>query len=238
MAGTQPELAADDRKASTPDIIVQSTLGDVTVSIEELIVDAAELKSTFSDSGGSVTKERLTLVRVRLENLTGTKKIEYDTWAPGETTSLDKLGRLFDEFDNYDKPRRRPEYGLELPGAIVSESIYPQSAVSDALLFDRPSPPSDTLVFMLPGGTRGCRRRVPIEDSDAHVAVFAAQLPPSVPVAAACTFGQRRPASEGRLGDAHRRMPGFSFSALVRNMPTARASGGMADAGDLESDLP
>jgi predicted Zn finger-like uncharacterized protein len=138
--------------------------GDVRVGITSAVVDFVQLNDI---TGRANSKERLLILRVRLENQSDTRKVEYQGW--GHTTLFDlkeKTPVLKDNFGNAHH-RARWQLGVTVPGQVVAKSIRPKETLDDVLIFDRPVDKAEFLRLELPasafGGTGWLRFQIPKE---------------------------------------------------------------------------
>jgi hypothetical protein len=136
--------------------------GDLEVRITKTAIGKVPLKAIGRDTS---SKGDLLMVSLELLNTNPMKKVDYLTWA-GSNFSLDRdFATLSDNFGNQYK---RVSFGLGTypVGAVQrSESIYPNKAVTDVLVFEAPIEAATHLDLELPAKNYGCegmiRFRIP-----------------------------------------------------------------------------
>jgi len=126
-------------------------LGDVRVSVSSAGVDFVKLTE---GKGEFKSKEKLLALRLRIDNVSASRKVEYTSWGEAEPPAEAELPRLTDEQGNSYKlitfgGERRVE------GQVRSESIRPGKGVSDVLVFDPPAEGTQALKLELPGRNFG-----------------------------------------------------------------------------------
>jgi hypothetical protein len=167
---------------ATPDKTVKQ--GDLQVRISKSAIGKVALKSFGKDSS---TKNDLFMVGLELLNTNPTKKVEYTSWA-GSDISFDRdFATLADNFGNRYK---RVSFGLATypVGAVQrAESIYPNKAVTDVLVFEAPIEAATHLDLELPAKNYGCegmiRFRIPTKADLRDAGPAQAVVPPPEPKA-------------------------------------------------------
>jgi len=137
-------------------------LGDLQLQVTEVTIGQVPLKTI---TGNSRSKDNLLMVKLQLLNTNPTKKVEYHSWS-GKDISFDRdYATLRDNFDNSYK---RISFGIGsyAVGSVArSESIYPNTPVTDVLVFEMPLNTMEYLRLELPaknfGGTGTLRLQIP-----------------------------------------------------------------------------
>ncbi len=129
--------------------------GDVSISVTTAVVEFVK----WSDGKGEFqSKEKLLVLKLRIDNASASHKIAYTGWSQGEPDPPPgtELATLTDEHgDSY----KLITFGGErrVQGQVRAESIAPGKGVSDVLVFDPPAPAAQSLKLALParnfGGT-------------------------------------------------------------------------------------
>jgi hypothetical protein len=119
-------------------------LGEVRLSLASVKIDHVPLEGLLAESHSS---ERLLVIRVTIENLSQTRKIDFHGFSP-EIATLE-FAVLSDNFEN---SYRRAGFGAARPaGQVTSASIYPGKSLDDLLVFEVPVEKAEFLRLELPG---------------------------------------------------------------------------------------
>lgn len=117
---------------------------DLHVSIASVVRGKVPLSPSFDDSPRESSKEHL-IVKVTLNNKHSTKKYHYTSWMEDFATPA----RLLDNNKNIYK---RIDFGFgEQVGLKSNNSIYPNSTITDTLVFEVPVKNISYLELTLPG---------------------------------------------------------------------------------------
>jgi predicted Zn finger-like uncharacterized protein len=123
------------------DVRLWLTVGVGTVSYDSIV------------DGKTTSQEKRLLIRVRIENVGKTRKINYTGWAQGLLSP--SAATLKDGFDNTYK-RVMPEFGSNIVGQLSeTTSIYPGKSLEDLLVFEEPVPDVQFLRLVLPAAALG-----------------------------------------------------------------------------------
>jgi HEAT repeat protein len=123
--------------------------GDVRVSVSSAVVEVVS-----GTEGGAEfhSADKLLAVRVRLDNLGDSRKVEYTGW--GADTGGGELPRLTDEHGHAYK---LVTFGGDrrVTGQVRSETIGPKQAATDLIVFDPPADDAQLLKLELPARNFG-----------------------------------------------------------------------------------
>jgi HEAT repeat protein len=124
-------------------------VGDVRVSVSSAVVDVVS-----GTEGGAEfhSADKLLAVKVRLDNLSESRKVEYTGW--GADTGGDELPRLTDEQGHAYK---LVTFGGDrrVTGQVRAETVGPKKAVTDLIVFDPPADDVQLLKLELPARNFG-----------------------------------------------------------------------------------
>ncbi len=118
--------------------------GDVTVKVLKAEIGRAKLidgANRVSDS-----QDNYLLLTIEVANLSATRKIQYKSWS-----LRDNQVRLTDDLKNPYTLQAAPG-GASFEGQQRTKSLYPEKAVEDILVFERPVERARTLRLQLPAG--------------------------------------------------------------------------------------
>jgi hypothetical protein len=157
---SNPELKSTIEWANAANAVRQ---GDVKIQILNVRVGKVELESIMGSSQKSTAD--LLSIEIEVTNLSQAKKIDFTTWRGGDFTLGADCASLKDENENNYK---RITFGASTPvGSIERESIYPQKAIRDVLIFEVPVDAAKTLRIEMPadnfGGEGKIRFEIPTE---------------------------------------------------------------------------
>ena len=150
--------AKDQEWADAHKLVVQ---GDVRVGVTSAVIGLVDLVE-LGQAGTS--KDKLLIVRVKVHNLSKTRKVDFSGWGDA--------GRIFspnpaDLTDGQGNAYKRINFGFatKVVGQVENEAIYPGKTAEDLLVFE---PPVDNAPFVrleLPaaafGGTGKLRFQIP-----------------------------------------------------------------------------
>ncbi len=163
QAKSEPAPKTPELVWSPPTETVQ--IGDIQVRIVKTTLGKVPLKDVVRKDARS--KDVLLAVSLELTNTNSTKKVEYRTWT-GRDLSFDReYATLKDNFGNGYK-RINFGFGATPVGAVErSESVYPNKAVGDLLVYEVPLDAAVHLDLELPAknyGSEGVIRfRIPVK---------------------------------------------------------------------------
>jgi hypothetical protein len=126
-------------------------LGDVIVKVSTVKIDRVPLKGI---TGEGQSQEPLLMVSLEISNTNPNRKIDYKSWA-GEQISF---GRDFASLkDNNGNSYKRISFGFSerVIGRSDSDSIYPEKALGDILVFEIPLKTAEALHLELPAPNVG-----------------------------------------------------------------------------------
>ena len=125
--------------------------GDVQVRITAVAVGKVELKDMFGEKEES--KGAFLKIGVEVTNLSAAKKIDFRTW---RGTGFSFGGEFAALTDDHQNSYKRVSFGSSSPaGGVESESIYPEKAIADVLVFEVPVAAATSLRLQLPAGNFG-----------------------------------------------------------------------------------
>jgi len=107
-------------------------VGDVTVKVLSATVDRPRVLR--SSGRGARPTEPYLVLRLQLENLRESHKLEYTTWASSQMRVCGV--RLTDNLGNTYEPKTFT--GVTIEGQLGRESLYPHEPVTEVLVFERP----------------------------------------------------------------------------------------------------
>lgn len=140
------------KKAPTPAAGVgqSARLENMRVKLEGVKLERGEVRDQISGTKIKSTEE-LVIVELSVENLSTSKKVEFDTW--DSDFGIRDAATLVDEFEN---TYRRVGFGFtaKLVGHLESESLYPGKSTRGVIAFQAPVGKATTLRLALPG--RNC----------------------------------------------------------------------------------
>ena len=126
--------------------------GDVRVTIETVSITNVSLLNLGQPTE---SRDKLLQIVVRIENLSETKKITYQTWAARSTDILASgKASVSDEFDN-SYSNAQFGFGLSVVDQQTVVSIYPGKSVTDVLAFEEPIKKARLLKIELPASAFG-----------------------------------------------------------------------------------
>ena len=149
-AATTKDSEGTDKKPAETEYVDAKTgnirAGDVRVSVSAATIDFVK---GSEGSGEFKSKEKLLALRLRIDNTSSARKVEYTSWGSAEPPDESDLPRLTDE---HGTAYKLITFGGErrVEGQLRSESIHPGKGVSDVLVFDAPAPGAQTLTLDLP----------------------------------------------------------------------------------------
>jgi hypothetical protein len=118
------------------------------VSIASARIDHVALEGMVEDARSN---QRLLAIRLTIENLSRTRKIDFHGFEP-ELAALE-FALLTDNFHN---SYRRVGFGADRPkGQVNSASIYPRQVIEDLLVFEIPVEAAEYLRLELPAANVG-----------------------------------------------------------------------------------
>ncbi|MDP1561411.1 MAG: hypothetical protein Q8M16_08450 [Pirellulaceae bacterium] len=121
-------------------------LGDVTVSITEVVFGQVPLKTIGRDGQ---SEEKLLMIRLSIKNETESKKINYRGWM---TTFSNLSGVTCSLEDDAGNRYKQINFGINrVIGSVESDSIYPGESLSDAIVFERPIGTAKRLLLKFSG---------------------------------------------------------------------------------------
>jgi hypothetical protein len=127
-------------------------LGDIRVSITEVIVGNVPLERIITETQGQ-SEDELLLVRLKIENTSQRKKLDYSGWMSDWASLRDIEAELTDDADNR---YRKINFGTShVVGAEPAGSIYPNKSLSDAIVFEMPIDGVEYLRLRLTGNAVG-----------------------------------------------------------------------------------
>src|SRR5262249_22010796 len=123
----------------------------VRVGITSVAVDYVDVDGL---GGARESKDKLLLIRLRIENVSQTRKVEYLGWGAGSRIFDGHAPKLKDNFGN---TYRRIDFGLatHVRGQVSSESIHPGKGVDDVIVFEAPINRVQFLRLELPASAVG-----------------------------------------------------------------------------------
>lgn len=126
-------------------------LGDVIVIVRTAKIDRVPLKVI---QGEGQSEEPMLMVNLEITNTNPNRKIDYKSWA-GQSISFQRDFATLK--DNNGNNYKRISFGLsERPiGRSDSDSIYPEKALGDVLVFEMPLKTAETLDLELPAANVG-----------------------------------------------------------------------------------
>ncbi|HEX5270717.1 MAG TPA: hypothetical protein VFW33_09535, partial [Gemmataceae bacterium] len=155
---TGKEAATEKQSAPEGTELVEAgksvRLGDVRVGVGPAVIDVV----AGTEAGVPFhSADKLLSVKVRLDNLSDSRKVEYAGW--GADSGGDDLPRLTDE---QGRACKLVTFGGErrVTGQLRSETIAPKKGVSDVIVFDPPADDARVLKLELPGHNVGATGRV------------------------------------------------------------------------------
>ena len=118
------------------------------IGVEVISVSVGKVSATGLFDSKSTSKDSLLKICLKIENLTDSKKVEYESWSEFSSFS-DSNVALEDDVGN---AYRRVSFGLgdRVDGQLGNESIYPSKSVSDVLVFEPPVEKAKYLKLTLP----------------------------------------------------------------------------------------
>lgn len=123
-------------------------VADVRVSIASVASGRVPLEGPFDEG---LSTERLLVIRVTIENLSESRKIDFRGFDP-ELPALE-FAQLT---DNHQNSYRRVGFGTAKPrGQVQLESIYPGKSIDDVLVFEPPVGTAEFLRLELPARNVG-----------------------------------------------------------------------------------
>ncbi len=115
---------------------------DVQVRIASAKVGKVDVRDLL-ERGTSPSKDVLLAIRIEVANLSGTKLLDYRTWAGGDFVLKRDFATLSDNFGNSYK---RVTFGIDEPvGRVKRDSVYPGKSITDVLVFE---PPVDKVQYL------------------------------------------------------------------------------------------
>lgn len=131
--------------------------GDVRVRLLSAAVRPIEVRGP--DGSPRLSKEKYLVLRLRLQNLGFTRKVEFDSWAAPATAERPAPTLKDNQGKNY---RLKPAPGATAPGRVP---LAPSKTVEDLLLFEAPPATVEYLRLELPaeafGGSGPLRLQLP-----------------------------------------------------------------------------
>ncbi len=159
--GGEPAKLANKDEIEWADAAKPVQQGDIRVSVTGVSVNRVPLLALGSEKTSS---DQLIMIRLRIENVGTTRKVEYKSWSGGASILPDAVAALTDNLDNTYK-RINFGFGTQVVGQITSESVYPEKAIDDVLVFEPPISAAEFLKLELPaaafGGTGQLRLKIP-----------------------------------------------------------------------------
>lgn len=127
-------------------------IGDLVVSVVNVKVDYVQIQSEITRRI-TVSSEPYLVLDVLISNKSATNKIDFESWA-GDTFNQGSFAELNDEYNNVYK---RCVFGPDklILGNRPQKSIYPESQVTDRLVFEKPIKNAKKLTLLLPGENFG-----------------------------------------------------------------------------------
>jgi hypothetical protein len=137
--------------------------GDVRVAITSVSLGKVEVSSF---GGKSESEEELLAIRLRVENLSETRKVEYSGW--GDSSGfLDTHVRPSRITSAIHTPASVFAFASRVEGQVSSASIHPGKSVEDVVVFEEPVARAEYLRLELPAaavrGTGKLRFQIPKE---------------------------------------------------------------------------
>lgn len=130
----KPAVAAQKETLLSPDETAK--IGDIRISIIGGSVGKITSRSSFNRE--STTKDDFFQIKIRVENLSETKLLDYQPWSGVDRLSLDENPRVTDEHGNrYDVYRGR--LGNKSDGFVGHvKRVDPGQSVDDTFAFEKP----------------------------------------------------------------------------------------------------
>lgn len=129
------------------------TVGHVRVAITKVSVGKVPLKA----ADGSITfaDEPRLMIALRIENVSDTKRSEYNTWAP----DLDAAKTVAKLTDDRGAELKRVTFGFgnNVKDRTVLATLTPGRVITDLLVFEAPAANATALKLVLPGATCGVK---------------------------------------------------------------------------------
>jgi HEAT repeat protein len=154
--GTAKEDGATDRKSSARELDFvdfgqKARAGDGRVSLTAAAVDFL----TGTEGGRDFkSKEKLLAIKVRIENSSDSRRLEYTGWGTAEPPSGGEGPRLTDE-NGTSYQLVLFSSGQRVAGQVLKDSIGPRRTLSDLLVFDAPADEAAMLKLELPARNFG-----------------------------------------------------------------------------------
>jgi len=147
-------LAGDNPEKTWATVGQSAQIEHIRVSLNRAAIERVPLKDRIGNRSSKSDGEYVHL-KVRVENLSDARKVNYTSWATEFSFGSD-LGSLLDEYGNRYK---RVGFGLgtDPVDRATSESIYPGKDTTDVLVFELPIEKATRLSLELPGGNCGVR---------------------------------------------------------------------------------
>jgi hypothetical protein len=137
--------------------------GEIQVRLVRVLEEQTPLKRLSRDTKSE--DEHLS-VYLEVQNLSTSKKLNYETWQGAQFSVGRDFATLTDNFGNAYK-RIDFGFGTEIVGQVSADSVYPSKSVSDVLVFESPIDNTEHLDLELPadnfGGEGMLRIRIPRE---------------------------------------------------------------------------
>jgi hypothetical protein len=142
----EPERPEEWVTAPTP-----AKLGDVILNVRSVKIDRVTLKGI---RGEGQSEEPLLMVNLEITNINPNRKIDYLTWAGRDVSFERDYATLKD--NNGNSYKRTSFGGFNKPlGRSESDSIYPEKALGDILVFEIPLKTAQALDLELPASNVG-----------------------------------------------------------------------------------
>jgi hypothetical protein len=145
--------AKEEEKRPTPAEEVWAIAGKEPARIGDIEVRVISIEADFmrgKDAFGDITsKEKVLVIRIEIDNLSDTKKIDYLGWVRDRL--LVDRATLKDDLGNIYRPVSFGGFGIRIEGQHPDGgSIYPSKSISDVLMFELPVEKANVLKLELP----------------------------------------------------------------------------------------
>jgi len=127
------------------------TLAHVRVSIQKVSIGKVPVQA----ADGVDTETPRLMIALRIENVSDTKRSEYNTWVP-DLDSAKTAAKLTDDRGNELK-RVTFGFGNNVRGRTVLDTLSPGKVIGDLLVFEVPAARAKSFHLVLPGANCGVK---------------------------------------------------------------------------------
>jgi hypothetical protein len=144
-------VATATATAATTGTITAQTIGHVRVSIQKVSIGKVPLQA----AEGVDTEAPRLMIALRIENVSDTKRSEYNTWVP-DLDAAKTVATLTDDRGNELK-RVTFGFGNNVRGRTVLDTLTPGKVIGDLLVFEAPAAGPKSFHLVLPGANCGVK---------------------------------------------------------------------------------